>query len=462
MYETAHRSALAAAKRGWRVLIVGGYVRDTIARRKPDDIDLEVYGDFTAAELQAFLEGFDPNVSAVGASFGVFKLTVDGVDIDVSVPRRENKAGRGHKGFIVEPDPTMTPEEAASRRDFTMNAMALDPLTGELIDPFGGADDIKANRLRHTSDKFTEDPLRVLRGMQFCGRFVLVVARETRALCYSLKSEYNALSKERIWGEWRKWAEKSEMPSFGLDFLAETWLELYPELFEIVTLAQNPEYHPEGDVWEHTLFTVDAMAEICDRDGIAGEDRVVLVLAALCHDLGKASTTEWNEEKGKITSYNHDTAGEAPTRSFLNRIGAPKHIVERIVPLVTCHMRHVNYYTGGEVTERHVRRLARDLAPATIREWAAVVEADHNGRPPLPGGLPEAAQRMLGLAEELAVQDAAPKPILMGRHLIELGMSPGPEFGDILEAAYEAQLDGAFSTIEGAIEWLIRLEKEEA
>lgn len=231
------------------------------------------------------------------------------------------------------------------------------------------------------------------------------------------------------------------------------WLHLYPELSDLVGCEQDKSHHPEGEAFTHTLLAIDAMTVICDREVITGEDKVVLVLAALLHDVGKPSTSEFNEEKGRITSYGHDTAGVPIAERFLKSIGAPQGIIDRVLPLVACHMRHVNFHTGGKVVKRHARRLANDLQPATVKEWALVVEADANGRTPRQGGLPESAKEMLRLARELEIEDAAPKPILMGRHLIDLGMTPGPQFGGILREAYEAQLDGAFEDLAGAIRW---------
>jgi len=456
------RALAAVANRadryGWRVLAVGGWVRDRVIGAPSKDLDVEVYGAYTIPELVQVLSALG-RVDLVGKSFGVLKLRIDGIDLDVSTPRRENKAGRGHKGFMVEPDPTMTPEEAAARRDFTMNAMAFDPLRGEVLDFFGGREDLQRRALRHVGPAFAEDPLRVLRGFQFCGRFGLTAAPETIRLCRALRAEYETLPKERIWAEWEKWARKSTKPSKGLTFLVQTgWVDFYPELQALIGLEQDPAWHPEGSVWEHTKHAVDAMAAICEREGIAGEDRASLVFAALCHDLGKPVVTKIHD--GKVVSPGHDRASDTPTRSFLARIGTPKAVVERVVPLVATHMRHLSYQAARR--ERFVRRLAVDLHPATIADWALVVEADHSARPPLPGGRPEAMAEIIRLADELAVRDAAPKPILMGRHLIEeMGWKPGPRFRPVLEAAYQAQLDGAFSDVAGAIAWLKDSAKEQ-
>lgn len=438
--------ARLAEKNGWACLIVGGFVRDQVLNRPSKDIDLEFYGP-TVDELREFLGQFG-EVKAVGASFGVFKLRVGNQDIDCSLPRRESKSGSGHRGFVTTSDPNMSPEEAAARRDFTMNSMAMHVLSGEIYDPFGGRLDLESGTLRHTGPAFADDPLRVLRGMQFCSRFCLIPAWETVELCQALAGEFHTLSLDRIWGEWEKWA-RGESPALGLCFLNLTnWLDLFPELQALKGLEQDREHHPEGDVWYHTLQTVEMAADIAAREGLSERDRIILVFAALCHDLGKASTTTWQPGKG-IRSYGHNVSDEP--QLFLERIGAPKWLVEQVLPLVREHMAHV-FVT--DVTGRTARRLAERLQPASIKLWALLVEADHSGRSPMPPGMPAKAQEIMDIACRLGVVHDAPKPILMGRHLIELGLRPSTWFGFILREAFEAQLDGEFTDLEGALAWM--------
>lgn len=240
------------------VTLVGGAVRDLVQGLDPKDLDLEVFG-LTSEQTEAALSTFG-KVNAVGKSFGVFKVTVDGADFDVSLPRRDSKTGEGHKGFKVTVDDGMTVAEAAARRDFTMNAMAIDVMTGELHDPFNGLADLKAGVLRHTSPAFSEDPLRVLRAMQFAARFNMVLAPETAELCRSLVGEAASLPKERVWAEWEKMLVKGQNVAAGLKVLEQTgWLVTLPELQVLVGLAQHAEWHPEGNVWEHTLHAVETV-----------------------------------------------------------------------------------------------------------------------------------------------------------------------------------------------------------
>ncbi len=451
-------AAIRAA--GGEAIVVGGSVRDSLLGQKPKDFDLEVYAvppETLVPALQAI-----GAVDLVGKSFGVIKVRLPGMaeePFDVAIPRRESKVGQGHKGFLVEPDPTMTPKEAASRRDFDWNALGVRE-SGEVRDYFGGVQSLQQRRLRHTSPAFADDPLRVLRGMQFAGRYGLTAAPETIELCRGLLAEYSTLAQERIWGEWEKWAAKSMAPAHGLAFLRDCgWIAAYPELVDLVGLPQDPEFHPEGDVWRHTLATVEAATRIAERDTLAGDDRTVLILAGLVHDLGKAQTTVI-DEAGRIREPGHAVAGEKLARAFLQRIGAPARIAERVIALARHHMDYLGY-AGGPA---HVNRLAAKLGAQgeSLAMLARLVEADHQGRPPLSGGLPAEMDRMLQVAKELGVKAAAPQPLLQGRDLIAAGLRPGPHFGPILRAATEQQLEGQLSTPEEAQAWLQQYLQEHA
>lgn len=440
------RQALATvckviADSGGRALVVGGCVRDAVLGTTTKDIDVEVYG-IEPSELAAILAKHF-RLDLVGQAFGVLKL--HDYPIDIAIPRRESKAGLGHKGFDILSDPCMTPEEAASRRDFTINSMALDPMSGEMIDPFGGMSDIRTRILRHTSAKFVEDPLRVLRGMQFAARLQFTVAPETVTLCRGIDPE--GLAQERIFEEWKKLLLLGVRPSFGLEFLrACDWIRVFPELQALVGCPQEPEWHPEGDVWTHTLHCLDAFAQ--ERIGNEWEDLVVS-LAVLCHDFGKPLTTR--SENGRIRTIGHEAAGESPTRSFLARMTHQTDLVEAVVCLVMTHLRPKELF-DAKVGDAAVRRLARLVG--RIDRLVRVARADQMGRPPVDfDGFP-AGEWLLNKARCLDVERAAPRPIVMGRHLIELGLKPGPDFGRILSRCYDAQIDGEFFTLEAGIEYV--------
>jgi tRNA nucleotidyltransferase (CCA-adding enzyme) len=274
-----------------RTYLVGGCVRDALIGIPHKDFDIEVFG-VSYDQLVATLSRFG-RTDLVGRSFGVVKLKIGEYIFDFTIPRRDSKVASGHKGFEIQFDENISPREAASRRDFTVNAIMYDPRTHELLDFFGGEADLRRRILRHTSDAFTEDPLRVLRGMQFASRFNLQPAPETIELCRSIKNSFHELAVERVREEWFKWAEKSATPSIGLHFLRDTeWLEHFPELQSILGVPQDPEWHPEGDVFIHTCHCCDAMATLPEWQSADPESRIVYMLAVLLHDVGKAVTTD--------------------------------------------------------------------------------------------------------------------------------------------------------------------------
>jgi tRNA nucleotidyltransferase (CCA-adding enzyme) len=430
--------------------LVGGCVRDWLLGQPHKDHDIEVFG-LSYEALASALSRWG-KVDLVGRSFGVIKLTKPRHTYDFSIPRRDSKNGIGHKGFAVTFDPHLTPEEAASRRDFTINAMMYDPRGQRLLDPFGGEADLRARILRHTSAAFPEDPLRVLRGMQFAARFDLRGAPETIALSRSIQSTYPELAKERVREEWFKWAEKSVKPSRGLEFLAAAgWIEHFPELDALRGVPQDPEWHPEGDVFVHTLHCCDAMASLEDWQQSDSHTRIVYMLAVLTHDMGKAITTVEAIKRGqrRIVSPGHEEAGADLAEAFLNRINAPRAVRERIVPLVKNHMAHFQ-----SVSDRAVRRLAKRLEPENIRGLLTLMTADSYGRPPLPREVPPSVKAIAQKADELSVREEPPEPILLGRHLLQYGFQPGKDLGRILHLAYDAQLTGEFSDLEGALRFL--------
>jgi tRNA nucleotidyltransferase (CCA-adding enzyme) len=450
------RAMLEAVRRVGRPRLVGGGVRDWLLGLEPKDFDLEVGGtDFET--LHRALAPFG-STDVVGRSFGVIKVRsrTSGAEYDFSLPRRESKTGAGHRGFAVAPDPTLSEAAAAARRDFTINAIALDPFTGALIDPHGGQRDLAARVLRHTSAAFAEDPLRVLRGMQLAARFDLALAPETAALCREISDTFRELPVERVWGEWQKWAEKSARPSRGLAVLEETgWLKHFPEVAALRGTPQEPEWHPEGDVFTHTQHCVDALARLGEWQQAAPARRRLLMLATLAHDFGKPATTVRQEKRGALrwTSSGHEPAGGPIARRFLRRLGAPLELDDPVCQLVVHHLAH-HHGQRDDFSAAQIRRLARKLAPATIDDLALVMTADALGRPPL--HTPETHALIAQLraqAHALALADTAPKPILLGRHLLPLGMKPGPQMKPLLDAAFEAQLDGAFADEAGAIAW---------
>lgn len=431
------------ARLGGRALIVGGAVRDTllgVTDGGVKDIDVEVFG-VDPGTLEALLRTRF-RVDQTGKSFAVFKI--GGVEIDISVPRRERKTGAGHRDFEVTADPTMTVEQAALRRDFTVNAISWDPLTGDIIDPVGGVADLTARRLHVVSPAFDEDPLRVLRGAQFIARFRLTATLDTLTRSRNLAGEAPALPRERIWGEWEKLFTRGITPGAGLHFLDDCgWMDHWPQIAALRGVEQDPVWHPEGDVFIHTALCLDAWAlrRPPDRD-----DALITGLAVLCHDLGKPATTEMRN--GRWTAHGHEAAGAEPTRTLLDRLCMLGDLGHAVVPLVENHLAPVQLHKLGEVSDSAIRRLA--VKAGRLDRLVTVARADQEGRGRLLEHFP-AGEWLLERAAGLGVVDRGPEPILMGRHLIDAGLRPGPHFRELLAVAYEAQLEGTVVTVEEAL-----------
>ncbi len=419
-------------------------MRDALLGRPSGDYDLEVYG-LSPERLRTVAASFG-QVALVGRQFAVFKLDGGGVCVDLALPRRERSSGAGHRDFVVEPDPGMAPEQAVLRRDFTINAMMFDPLRGRLLDLCGGQEDLRRGVLRHVGSAFVEDPLRPLRAMQFCARCDMRLAPESAGLCRGMVAMASALPVARVAQEWRKWA-LADHPDAGLRALrASGWLDCYPELAALCDTPQDPVWHPEGDVWRHTVQVCAVAARVARREELTEEDRLVLLLAALCHDLGKPATTVADAE-GRWRSRGHAEAGIAPTRAFLAAIGAARAVTARVMPLVREHLVHLH----GGPTPRAVRRLADRLQPASLAMWEHLIEADASGRAPNPPGRP--GLPWLRLAQEMAVQRTPPKPVVSGKWLLARGVAPGPRVGALLREAWQRQLDGEITDEESAQRW---------
>ncbi len=432
---------------GGRVFLVGGWVRDTLLGIPSDDFDLEVYHLGHDALLEILHRHGRPNL--VGRAFGIVHMRIGDLFIDVAFPRTESKVAQGHKGFLVTPDPNLTYEVASARRDFTINAMGVELPDLGIIDCHGGLADLEAGILRHVSAAFGEDPLRVLRAVQFAARFEMDVAPKTIALCRTLPLE--ELSHERIHDELVKLLLKPARPSIGLDLMRRMdVLRYFPELEALVGLPQDEEWHPEGDVWTHTLMVVDEAAAL--RNQLATEkEQLAFMFGALCHDLGKAVTTK--RVNGRWVSPAHDVAGEALTRSFMARLTNEHHLVDEVVAYVREHLQPIYlYHARGTITSGAFRRLALRFP---IHKVALIGRADHLGRT-----TPEALLRvhpagdwLLEQARLHAVDTSRPTPLLTGRMLMGLGLRPGPLFGRLIRQSFELQLEGRITSSEDAREW---------
>ena len=430
-------------RHGGRALVVGGFVRDQLLGRDSKDLDVEVFA-IPEERLRALL-GELGRVEVVGQAFAVYKLG----NVDVSLPRRESKTGRGHRGFTVTGDPTMTPDEAARRRDFTINAISWDPLTDEYVDPVGGRNDLAHRILRVVDpETFADDSLRVLRALQLAARFELTAEEATKDICRNIPLD--DLPPERVWGEFEKLLLAAMRPSIGFALARELGVTsvLLPEMHALIDCPQEPDWHPEGDVWTHTLMVIDQARE--RNDDLDRPRRASVMLGAVCHDLGKPATTAVID--GRIRSLGHEEAGVEPATRVLDRLHVHSldgfDVRTQVLGLTAHHLKPGAFYkVRDELTDGAFRRLALKV---DLELLARIAKADCLGRT---GAFDcSAMDWFLERARALGVEHKPPTPILMGRHLLELGVQPGPTMGEILRAVYELQLDGLVTDLDRAIQ----------
>jgi tRNA nucleotidyltransferase (CCA-adding enzyme) len=450
---------------GGRAMLVGGWVRDRLLGIESKDFDIEVYG-IEPSGLRALLERIAP-VNTVGEHFSVYKLVFyesreafkseisnlkprreERYEVDVAIPRRESKSGRGHRAFTIEGDPAMTFEEATRRRDFTINAILYDPLADQFLDPTGGIGDLKGRILRAVAaDTFVEDSLRVLRAVQLAARFQLVIEPQTVELCRGV--DLSDLPHERVWGEIEKLLMLAARPSIGLGAALDLGVldKLFPEIRALVGCPQESEWHPEGDVFAHTKLCLDeAVGLVTD---LPREKRITVMLATLCHDLGKPLTTEIIA--GRIRSLGHDVAGLEPTRAVLDRLGlhtlSGYDVRSQVLSLVAEHLRPGQFYGDRHrISDGAFRRLARRVDIALLYR---VAKADSMGRGPASSS--DKQDWFIKHARALGVEHGPPEPLLRGRHLIEAGFEPGPQLGKLLRRVYDLQLEGEVTSLDEAI-----------
>jgi len=423
----AERIAEDVKEAGGRAFYVGGVVRDRLLGIENKDVDIEVHG-LEPAALYEILGRLGEPLS-FGKSFGVFALK--GEDIDIAMPRRERATGNGHRDFAVDVDPFIGTREAARRRDFTINALMEDVLTGEVVDHFGGRRDLDEGVIRHIDPAtFIEDPLRVLRGAQFAARFGFAIAPDTIELCRGI--DLSALSRERVEEEMKKALLKADRPSIFFESLRamdqlDVW---FSELKQTIGLEQDPIFHPEGDVWTHTMEVIDRAAAF--RDRVSGPYRFMLL--ALTHDLGKIVTTE--VVKGRIHAYEHETKGMPLVEAFMERLTGEKDVKNYVYNMVPLHMRpNVAAYSKPALKSTN-RMFDAAEAPADLIWFAEADKPVFSGSDAFTGDKAFLIERLRAYEETMA------KPYVMGRDLIEAGLEPGEDFSEILAHAHKLRLAG--------------------
>jgi tRNA nucleotidyltransferase (CCA-adding enzyme) len=451
LFSAVKKICALLARHGGAPYFVGGCVRDALLGTKISDFDIEVFGLNFAALLSMLESEFDCIVQNYelksGEHFGVIKIPK--FCIDVSVPRAEVRIGPKHTDFRTWQLDSCTVAEAASRRDFTINSIYFDVLNEKIHDPYGGIADLEGKVLRNVGDKFAEDPLRVLRGMQFAARFDLSASESTVALAGKLTSD--GLSAERVFCEWRKFMLLGKKPSSGLRFLRECkWTRFFPEIEALIHCPQDPYRHPEGSAFEHTCLALDLYA--ANRSGVRNDD-VAVGFAVLCHDFGKPLTTV--ADKSRIHHRGHDIAGLPLVRSFLESMRAPKWLVRDVEVLVKYHMVPRDIFTQQDGRGMAVLRLANSVG--RLDRLIRVCKCDANGRSGCWGPMQYEPEEVLWLqraATELGVVESKPKPIVAGGDLLARGLQPSPKFSEILNECFEAQLDMKFTDRGGGLKFL--------
>ncbi len=454
-------------QRGNKCLVVGGAVRDAILGIEPKDIDIEVYNT-NYNDLMEFLSQYG-KVDLVGKKFGTIVFnpyraawTSDAMKYDFSIPRKENKIGVGHKDFEIIFDTKMTIPMAAMRRDATFNALAYDPLTHEVFDFFGGVNDLENKIIRHTSSQFSEDSLRILRFFQFQSRFDFELHHDTIIEIKNMLNntqDFSMLPKERLYEEWRKWAEKGINHSRIFKFMRDTDLiNEYPLLKLLKETPQDDIFHPEGDVERHSELCLKRIDEVIKENDITGVEKIILVMSVLLHDIAKPTCTEEKMKRGRmtITSEGHEEMGGVIAKEFMESIGFPESIITPVCNIIANHLAGVNIsmITALSGKTKAVKKLSRKLHPATIQQLLFVMDADTNGRNFGEYREPTGAKDIQEIASQVTIVNKQYEYILMGRHLLEAGLSPSPMFKTILDKANESQVEGVFTDLSVAKEWL--------
>jgi tRNA nucleotidyltransferase (CCA-adding enzyme) len=452
--------------------LIGGMVRDALFNKihgtniQSKDYDIEVFK-IPEIKLHNILKQYG-KIDEVGKSFGVIKLNSEGIDYDFSLPRKDSKQsnGLGHKDFTINTDENLSEEEASSRRDVTINSLLYNPLNDELIDPHNGVKDIENKILKHTSNAFPEDPLRVLRLMSLAARFGLKLAPETAELARSIKDHYKHLPKERVEAEFKKLVQKGIEPGRAIKILQQTgWDEALPEIRALKNVAQDSEWHPEIWLDDHTSHVMNEAARIATEHNLTPEQREVLIYAALAHDFAKPETTAVTQKEGRdrITSHGHEEKGGPLAAQFLKSIGVNQKIIQQVVPLVQNHLAHIHYQNSGS-TDAFIKQLAEKMHPSNIEALTHLMEADHSGRPPLPKQLPEQAAKLHNRAKELGIHQGKGQNPIEGKDIVQYtGGEGGPFVGQIMQESRKLYLQDKPEMKDrvSALQWLDNRMKKE-
>ena len=428
-------------RNGGRAFLVGGASIDMFTGKEPKDWDIEVFG--VSYERLIEIARLVGEADLVGSKFGVVKVKGCPLDIELSIPRTENKNGPKHQDFDITLKPDLSIKEAGRRRDFTINTIYIDLRTSKVIDEWGGVRDLHDHVLRYVDpNTFIEDPLRAFRAIQLAARKAEHMTPELGMLIKEMSPAVRILSGSAILGELTKCLMFAKQPSKGLQYLSPTGLiGMFPELEAIASCPQHPTHHPEGDVWTHTQMVVDQAAKW--KHELPEDWQLGFMFGALLHDVGKPVVIDLET----YSTICHDKEGAPLARAFMERITDNEDLITKAVAITEVHMRPRLLLKAS--AKRAAWRRLQNVCPLNVLAYVSMCDSDGRGDPAMVQGKSDPAFiKTMEVYDEFGKPSWGIEPILMGRHLIEAGYKPGITFSPMLKAAYEYQLEEGCTDIQ--------------
>jgi len=430
--ENAYDNALNILKQirsaGFTATFAGGAVRDKLLGRTPKDYDIA-----TNALPEQIEELFEKTV-AVGKAFGVIMVVQNNIETEVATFREDAGYQDGRRPDSVT---FCGAEEDAKRRDFTVNGMFYDPIKDEVIDYVGGKVDLEKKIIRAIGDperRFAEDHLRMLRAVRFAHTLGFTIDPATRTAIQNHASDLSKISIERIENEFSRTLSESIRPGDALRELVDLGLmeHIVPEVLPMIGQEQPPEYHPEGDVFEHTVLMLNLMSNPMRE----------LAYTVLLHDVGKPDTAFQAEDR--LRFHGHDKKSAEMAEDILRRLKLPTKEIKRIIIAIAGHMRFKDVPKMNKSTLRKL--MGAETFDLELELHRVDCEGSH--------GLLDNYDFLRKKAEEMANEPVLPESWVTGRDLIDLGVPPGPQIGTLLKLAYDAQLEGRFEKRNDLLDWL--------
>ena len=415
---------------GHTTYFAGGCVRDTLLGIEPKDYDIATSA--TPAEVQNLF----PKSNAIGAHFGVILVKANGFPFEIATFRHDGSYKDGRHPESVS---FTTPEDDASRRDFTVNGLFQNPQSGEIIDFVNGQQDLKAQCLRaigNPTERFQEDALRLMRAIRFASTLGFQIEPATWSAICENSDLLAKISAERIRDEFTT-IITSKHRARGFDLLTESGLmkHIVPEVYDLIGCEQPPQWHPEGDVYTHTRIMFDMLAD---------EPSAELALAVLLHDIGKPATYSYDQADDRIRFNGHDRVGTEMADTILHRLKYSNHTIDEVCAMVANHMNFMN------VQHMRTAKVKRFMARPTYGDEMELHRVDCASS----NGFTDNYEFLRAKEQQFAAEPLIPPQLITGKDLIELGLSPGPQFTEILNTIQTEQLEGRLTNKEEAIDYL--------